>query len=133
MSETVIDIILYLFVVGTPIAVGGALLYGIYRLSHKIKAANRLQRRNDEISYARLYRMVADQVPGGNLSMEEYSHALRYTMHKYPAACKHDPPYVALLITEAVGQYRLSQGTLEIVMNDRELEQSEKKEGNETA
>lgn len=132
MSETMIDIVLYLFLIGTPVAAGGALAYGIYRVSHKIKAANRLQQRRDSIYYAQLYRMAADQVPG-DLSMEEYSHALRYTMHKYPTACRHDPSYMALLITEAVGQYRLSQGTLEIAMNDRELERSEKQEGNETA
>ena len=131
MSDTMADIILYLFLIGTPVAVGGALVHGIYRISRKIKAANRFQRRKDCVSYARLYRMVADQVPG-NLSMEEYSHALRYTMHKYPAAPRHDPAYTALLITEAVGQHRLSQGTLQIAMNDRELDRSEQK-GNETA
>ncbi len=41
--------------------------------------------------------------------------------------------YIAELVAEAVGQDRLSRGTMEIARNERELEQSEKQERNETA
>lgn len=132
MSDTLIDILLYLLLIGIPAAAAIALAFGISHMGSKIRAINRLHRRRENVNAVRLYRMTAKQVPG-ELSTDEYGRALRYTMHKYPAAYKYDPAYTALLITEAIGQDRLSRGTLEIAMNDRELEKSEKQEGNETA
>ena len=132
MSDTLIDILLYLLLIGIPTSAAVALAYGVFHMSRRIRTINRLKRRRENFNAIRLYRMTAKQVPG-ELGMDEYGRALRYTMHKYPAACKYDPAYTALLITEAVGQDRLSRGTLEIAMNDRELEHPGKQEGNETA
>lgn len=96
----------------------------------------------DAFSAAMLYHMVKPRVAG--LTDAEYAAGLEY------AARKHRLPrrggrldlsgmsvgwlaYIADLVAEAIGQDRLSRGTMEIARSDRELEESEKQKGNETA
>lgn len=96
----------------------------------------------DTFSAMLLHAMVNRRVK--NLTDREYAAAMEYTARKH-----HLPQhagllnlehisigrmdYIAELVAEAVGQDRLSRGTMEIARNGRELGQTEKKERNETA
>ncbi|MFU0832765.1 MAG: hypothetical protein ACFWUC_07490 [Oscillospiraceae bacterium] len=82
-------------------------------------------RRCESFASALLWELVKQQVP--QLTEDEYHAALRYTAQKHHMAIE----YIAALVAEAVGQARLSEGTLDIARNDRNLYL--KSEGNETA
>lgn len=140
MMEALIDALAYLLLIGGALAVCIALAAGICRLSDRLRQLQVLRRRRERADAVRLYRLVERQVPG-KLTMGEYARAVRYAARKYHLAGRcgemdlqgHDLEYISALVAEAVGQARLSRGTLAIAAADRGLEQSEKSERNETA
>lgn len=124
MDRPMVDLLLYLAIIGGAVAISGVLLYGIVRLSGKISALESIRRRREAFAAVRLYRMMERQVPG-DLNREEYERAVRYVIQKYPISShctRMDPRYISVLITEAIGQDRLSRGTLAIAAADRETE-----------
>ncbi len=140
MSKSMVDLLIFLVIIGGTVLVCGALLGGIFRLIGKIRALDAVRRRREAIGAVRLYRRVARRVPG-DLTAAEYTRAVRYAARKYHlAGCGgeldlqgHDLEYISVLVAEAVGQDRLSRGTLAIAAADRDLAQSEKSERDETA
>lgn len=123
MDRPMVDLLLYLAIIGGAVAISGVLLYGIIRLSGKIRALESIWRRREAFAAVRLYRMVERQVPG-DLTRTEYERAVRYVIQKYPISShsRMDPRYISVLIAEAIGQDRLSRGTLAIAAADRETE-----------
>ncbi len=140
MSKSMVDLLICLSIIGGTVLVCGALLGGIFRLIGKIRALDAVRRRREAIGAVRLYRLVARRVPG-DLTAAEYTRAVRYTIRKYRMAdrkgCidarRQNPECAAMLIAEAVGQDRLSRGTLAIAAADREIIRNQLKEGEKTA
>ena len=97
---------------------------------------------SDTFSVLLFHEMVRRRVK--DLTDSEYAAGLEYAIRKYHLPQHSGLPdldhisigrmdYIAELVAEAVGQDRLSRGTMEIAQNERELEQSENQERNETA
>lgn len=79
MDRPMIDLLLYLVLIGGAVAIGGALLHGIIRLAGKIRTLESIRRRREAFSAVRLYRMVEREVPG-DLTAAEYERAVRYVI-----------------------------------------------------
>lgn len=143
--DSLIDLLLFLVIIGVAVIVCSALVCGIYRLIGKIQDLDTKRRRRKTISAIKLYHMVQLRIPG-ELTPAEYDRAVRYTVRKHPELADHSggldlhresQEYIAELISEAVGQDRLSSGTLAIAEADRKLnhkiKESEIVKGEKTA
>lgn len=140
MSDADVDLLIFFVIIGAAVVICGTLLWGIYRLIDKIQDLNEARRRRETIAAVKLYFAVKERVPG-ELTPAEYDQAIRHVIRKYHMADRHggldmrrqDSEYIAELIAEAVGQDRLSRGTLAIAEADRENIRSHLKEGEKTA
>lgn len=139
--EALFDALLYIVIIGTAVIIAGGLLYGIANMISKVKSRDAVRHSSEAAAAVKLYRLVTSR-SGGNLTLAEYDKAVRYTIRKYHMASRDgtisldgkDLDYIAELVSEAVGQARLTNETLEIARNDRELESDQyKNERNETA
>ena len=140
MSNAAVDVLIYMVLVGGALAAGIVLAWCVWRLTGKIRMLDAARRRREALAAVKLYRMVAQRVPG-DLLPTEYIRAVRYAIRKHrltehsgiPDMLWTDQGYLTELVAEAVGQERLSRGTMEIAQNELELDQSEQSERDETA
>lgn len=124
MLEGFITIVL----VGSALAVGVAVAAGFYHLIVWQDRRTYLVIKRERTAALQVYRMVLKNVEG-DLPLTEYNQALRYTIRKYHLGDHgriefygSEKRYLAELITEAVNQKRLSDGTFEIAQADAELD-----------
>ena len=135
MTEAVLAVLVAAGAICALLWMGG----GILQLLEKIEDLRACRRRRETIATIKLYRMVARRVPG-ELPPTEYDRAVRYVIQKYHMADRNggidmhqqDPEYISMLVAEAVGQDRLSRGTLAIAVADREAIRNQM-EGERTA
>ena len=141
MDNADVDLLIFLAIIGAAVVICGALMCGIYRLIVKIQNLHEARRRRETVAAVRLYHLVQQRVPGGELTLTEFDRAVRYTLRKYRMddrdggidTRRQDIGYIADLVAEAVGQDRLSRGTLAIAAADREIIRSHLKKGERTA
>ena len=134
MSNAAVDVLIYMVLVGGALAAGIVLARCVWRLTGKIRL-NAARRRREALAAVKLYRMVAQRVPG-DLLPTEYIRAVRYAIRKHrltehsgiPDMLWTDQGYLTELVAEAVGQEMLSRGTMEIAVADQKLEKSERDE-----
>ena len=135
MSNAAVDVLIYMVLVGGALAAGIVLAWCVWRLTGKIRMLNAARRRREALAAVKLYRMAAQRVPGGLLPTE-HVRAVRYAIRKHrltehsgiPDMLWTDQGYLTELVAEAVGQERLSRGTMEIAVADQKLEKSERDE-----
>ncbi|XOQ44683.1 MAG: hypothetical protein ACFWTN_09610 [Clostridium sp.] len=132
MDKPAIDLLLELTVTCGAAAVSGGLLGGIVWAKEKIKKLRSARKRRETLNAVRLYRKVERQVPG-ELTEKEFDRAIQYVIQKYGLddrgglrMSRQNPEYISYLIAEAVGQDRLSRGTLAIAQAERELNQKDR-------
>jgi hypothetical protein len=132
MDKPAIDLLLELTVTCGAAAVSGGLLGGIVWAKEKLKKFRSDRKRRETLNAVRLYRMVERQVPG-ELTEKEFDRAIQYVIQKYGLddrgglpMNRQNPEYISYLIAEAVGQDRLSRGTLAIAQAERELNQKDR-------
>jgi hypothetical protein len=132
MDKPTIDLLLELTVTCGAAAVSGGFLGGVVWANEKIKKLRSARKRRETLNAVRLYRMVERQVPG-ELTEKEFDRAIQYVIQKYGLDDRdglpmshQNPEYISHLIAEAVGQDRLSRGTLAIAQAERELNQKDR-------
>lgn len=117
-----------IFVVGSAMALGCALVAGFVFCSNKLIAwqdKRKFQRiKQERDAYMQVFCMVSGEV-GGELSKLEFEHAIEYTASKHHLGDNgkiefygSDQEYLAELITEAVTQQRAFDSTLIIAACD---------------
>lgn len=110
---------------GLILIAAGAYAFIIWRDKHRYHAIKR-----ERAAALEVYRMVLKNVDG-DLLLKEYNRALRYTIRKYHLGddgrieyVGSEKWYLAELITEAVNQKRISEGTIKIAQSNAELGES---------
>lgn len=76
MGNTVVDFLLFLFIIACATAIFTVLFYGIVRLVHKIHNCNAERRYEEDMLAIVIYRSVCQRVDG-LLSVENYSAAMK--------------------------------------------------------
>lgn len=76
MSNTAVDLLIFLFIIACTAAIFTALFYGIVRLVHKIHNCNAERRFEEDMLAIMIYRSVCQRV-NGLPSVENYSAAMK--------------------------------------------------------